>query len=85
MVCFNFWISSAFSLTAPAKRFDELYYLKILILKTNIKGYLTDILIEKGYNISYNDIYTKPENNTLNKETLQKKIKENMRQQWLYL
>ena len=46
------------------------------ILKTNIKGYLTDILIEKGYNISYNDIYTKPENNTLNKETLQKKIKE---------
>lgn len=46
------------------------------ILKTNIKGYLTDILIEKGYNISYNDIYTKPGNNTFNKETLQKKIKE---------
>ena len=40
-------------------------------------GYLIDILIEKGYNISYNETYKKLENNTLNKtETLQKKIKE---------
>ena len=47
------------------------------ILKTNIKGYLIDILIEKGYNISYNETYKKSENNTLNKtEILQKKIKE---------
>jgi hypothetical protein len=47
------------------------------ILKTNIKGYLIDILIEKGYNISHNEIYKKSENNILNKtETLQKKLKE---------
>ena len=29
------------------------------ILKTNIKGYLIDILIGKGYNITYNEIYKK--------------------------
>jgi len=29
------------------------------ILKTNIKGYLIDILIGKEYNITYNEIYKK--------------------------
>ena len=44
------------------------------ILKTNIKGYLIDILIGKGYNITYNEIYKKE---TLNKlEITQKNIKE---------
>ena len=44
------------------------------ILKTNIKGYLIDILIGKGYNITYNEIYKKE---TLNKlETTLKNIKE---------
>jgi hypothetical protein len=44
------------------------------ILKTNIKGYLIDILICKGYNITYNEIFKKE---TLNKyEITQKNIKE---------